>query len=249
MVRICSKGLQGSSLETKCQSGFNNEDISDMVPVTSIKSGITYVNKHCYMCNEQDTLDKMEVYSWTPVLMSKRLLFITHYFQSPQSIISALEKSSNILFVAPANVSALPCQIYDVSSCNETCLWDYKDELAEKMCNFGYNLPVIQTIGKKRFSFKNVACVKCNARNDSIEKSLFCGYFQSRTDNIMSLSLNIQNVDFNVNHADTEQFTEFYIKNTTLKQFRRHMCKEGFLYIMVRSLWYIQCRNCTACQC
>ena len=242
MVTSCPADYPELSISSKCHVIRDSDDnILDLIPVTYLVTGITYVNKYCLLCNEHDTLDMSLVHAWQPRFVFKRNYYPdSAFYITPQSILpvfkSVISNSGNIQFVPPKSAFTLPCQKFDISSCNQTGLWHIYDEMMEKVCDTGNSLPIIHTVPKNKVMvFKNIACVHCNVPQEKNEIQLSCRFHVLEEYNVFSLSLNIDALDEDKSSREKVETSEFYIDDTVVANLKTPSCLPGYVYKLVRS--------------
>ena len=177
MIGDCPDELSDSTLDKQYKAGFANTGFSNMVPVTSQATNMTYVNIHCLKCNE-DTDHEIRIQHWRPILTIQSAAYITQFYKDPQDIVTYLlryeylngMKTGNIHFLPPYPELLQRCQLYDISSCNKTGLWDANNKMTEQLCLSGHSMPVIRQVSDKTPLFRNVACLYCNQPNKDFGK-------------------------------------------------------------------------------
>ena len=182
MVTSCPDGYQNISTVQKCSNSSINENLFDIIPVTSALTQTTYVNKHCLWCNERAGVKESWISVWKPVLVEGYRILVNHFKENPQSILNSLNEFSNrnIHFV-PLNSTiqyVTPCQAFDVSSCNLTGLWNVYDNQIESVCKLGLDLPVVAQISGIRKAYKNAACVLCNQSPNNKDRNKSCAFYR-----------------------------------------------------------------------
>ena len=181
MVTSCPSGTQTHLSKTKCEERYNFNNLYDLVPVTSAKTGITYVNKHCLFCNEPNDTSERNLLFWETMLVNKVNSFSAMFDESPQTIYEKLMSvfiRGNIHFAPVFPGMAKKCEQYDVASCNDTGMWGLYNETFEFVCLFGENLPIIAEISRERKVFKNVGCLYCNIDKLFVNEQYPCGYIK-----------------------------------------------------------------------
>ena len=242
MVTFCPIDYPELPIRGKCHVIRDSDDnILDLIPVTSLVTGITYVNKYCLLCNEHDTLDMNLVHAWQPRFVCKQTTYPGHIiYTTPQSIIPVFKykigQSCNIQFAAPKTALTRPCQKLDISSCNQTGLWEIYDEMMEMVCETGNSLLITHTVSKNQeLVFKNIACVYCNMAEKKGETQLSCRYFVSEANTAFSQSLNIDALDEDKSSKEKVESSEFYIDDTVVANLKTSRCLPGYVYILVRN--------------
>ena len=238
MVATCPNGFKDKLVVDKCIAEKRNSQTSwvDVIPVTSNLSGLTYKNKYCLLCNEE--LQQDHITEWRAEIVSLSAFGYYILYLNPDAILDnfiekrILSAFSNIHFVPTENDLAKRCDLYDITSCNQTGLWDDYDELAEKVCMDGYQLPIMASIDT-RLTFKNIGCLRCNLAEGLVKSRLECGFLKIKPGlKIQSLSLNLRSVF--IKAIDTKALKDVpYIEQDVLRQFPTQSCPAGMLYIQV----------------
>ena len=177
MIISCPADFEDTSIIKKCRAGHSNGNISDIIPMTSKLSGLTFVNKYCLFCNEH-IQDSTSVDEWEINIVWQRTGYSHITLVHPRFLIKFMSSHfCNVHFV-PKNLTTLrKCKLYDVVSCNKTGLWETHDSTLESVCNSGEFLPVIHSVRDKRLLYKNIACVFCNIPPGLTNiNRLQCGY-------------------------------------------------------------------------
>ena len=158
--------FQSVEMALECYTSTEEMDISDMTPITSKRTGLTYLNKYCFRCNEGDTINETVAEFWDVVIVHKRNDHSYRFLLNPYELIDSMKISyrgfTNIHFVPKTRTLAQKCELYDIISCNQTGLWEKYDENIEKVCHNDHSLPIIYRTHKGKKRFKNIACVYCN---------------------------------------------------------------------------------------
>ena len=236
MVISCPKDLKDTIIVEKCRAGQSNKNIADVIPITSKLTGLTYVNKYCLLCNEPAVRSKSVVNEWRIHIILHRITFFHTVFMRPQSFMNIVNNHFCNVHFAPKNLTAVhECKLYDVTSCNETGLWENYDYTIEKTCSAGETLPVIHTVDGDRLLFKNIACVLCNVLSGiTTDSRLNCGLpSDSRPRPRRTLSVNYHG--FNGSQAaDEEDIFVGYIETATLHYLKSDTCPDGQIKLLVR---------------
>ena len=195
MVKYC---WQGNMIVDKCYGDHVGKGISDMLPITSKRTGLTYWNKFCFICNEGDINDTVaEV--WDAIIVDYRINYNHRFFHNPDMIVTDIENQyqnsgySNIHFVPKRSTLARQCEAYDIVTCNKTGLWETYNENIENVCHEGHHLPILHRIDYDKLRFKNIACLYCNVDSSfNTDTALSCAYYppSSRKKYSYSLTMN-----------------------------------------------------------
>ena len=239
MVISCPVEFLEVSTKDKCELGLKNDYLGDAIPVTSKLTGISYINQHCLVCNEHNDDKNISFVIWRPKLVARTTQFRIKFIESRQTVLRDIELyssvGSNLIFVPPNFVSNSRCLAIDITSCNQTHLWEDYDNLIEEMCDSDTTEPVIHTIDRKRMLFKNLACFICNAGRTVLN----CGYSVKRIQsvsalNLFSLTLNIQTLDWDESAKIPEIIPLSRLKRPKLTHLSAGVCQEGYVNIMNR---------------
>ena len=237
MVISCPAELQDAILLEKCMKGQNNENIADVIPVTSKLSGLTYVNKYCLFCNELEQQSTLSFEEWQIQIIDENAEYHHVPLLHPQSIRTLGYKHFfNVHFVRNNPSSMRKCNRYDIISCNQTGFWENYDETIEMVCRDGEDLPIIHTVNYNRMVFKNIACVHCNVPSGFSNGQLNCGYhYKVPIPNRRSrktLTINYHSAG-GFQTLDKEDISGSYIETSVLKVLKPGSCPKGFLAILV----------------
>ena len=255
MIGKCPAEQSDTTVDKQCQKGFSNVGFNNIVPVTSYASNMTYVNIHCLKCNENTSLE-IKIKYWSPIITIESWGYTHHFFTDPQDTVSYLlkyeyfngMKTGNIHFVPPNPELLQPCQQYDVTSCNETGLWDVYNKTTEELCLSGYSMPVIRrpSATGTALSFRNMACLYCNQPNESFGKLVIRkGSICLKRKTIFgptprfNMTLNVPNLNSSMNQEDkstliSKQYIDATVALTLIKQTKA--CPNGYIAILVSSI-------------
>ena len=242
MVKFC---FRGKEMVDKCYGEHVNTGMSDMTPITSRLSGLTYVNRFCFMCNEGDVINETLADVWDVMSVYYKTEYhhrsVFHPDEMTDLKIGFSAGFSNIHFVPRMRNLVQPCEAYDVNSCNQTGLWDAYDETVEKICHEGHSVPILHRIsyGYDRLRFKNIACVYCNAGdNFNSNTTLSCGY-RPRKKAVYSYSqtLNLRVLDTDKENDEVrEKQLISYTQRAILPLPNTDICPSGYIALLVRTL-------------
>ena len=233
VVVSCPISFPDMKTKSKCNGEFDNEYLYDTIPVTSSNTGITYANKHCLMCNELYTFQNASFSPWQVLLAYKSSIYVSLIFNDiSQSFKHPLEWKlsyyGNIHFVPPNISLAKICQMFDITKCNQTGLWDIYDRKVELLCEFGINLPVFHRITDRPLVFRNSACLNCNTpKADLKNRRLSCSEEPSGTP-LYKMTINTQFSDGS-RSAMPDTHNVSWLKQNSSE------CPRGYVNIMVRS--------------
>lgn len=232
MIVSCPERFQESTTTVKCRSAMNNDNIEDIIPLTSKVTGLTYVNKYCLLCNEEEWYHEHVAYQWRINIISYTSDYAHRFLPSPLSLMTTQKiLFSNIYFSPREEVTVRSCNAADVTFCNQTGLWDLRNETIEKLCLNGRTLPVTHRINGETLIFKNIACIHCNTHSSFKNRTLDCAYFPDLINSPHSLTVNlnseerIEDHDEDISIPSTEDFI--------LQKLISSACSEGFVDILV----------------
>ena len=238
MVASCPVSFVSGSIKNKCQAGFESATITDIIPVTSSVTGITYVNKHCLQCNELREADEDSAHFWQPVFVFKRWMYDHTFYRNQNLILSDFRfknnYGTNIQFM-PSIPNLTPvCHAFDIGTCNVTGLWQAYDEHIKLLCESALSLVVIHKVNSSRKMFKNIACLRCNTDGNSLDKD--CEYYGwNENIPVYRMSVNKRSLLQNSARDTQDEITDVYMNETTLIYMTSPMCPAGYLDVMVRT--------------
>ena len=217
MVKYC---FQGNEIVDECYDGHFTNDFSKTLPVTSRLTGLTYLNRFCFMCNEGDVINETVADVWDVMIVHFDNNYDHRFILHPDEFIHHIRVSwkgyINIHFVPRIRNVTQQCEMYDVISCNQTGLWETYDKNVEMVCHNGHSLPILHRIssGYNKLRFKNIACVYCNVGDSfNSDTTLSCGYRPTTTtSHSFSQTLNLRLEDM-VKENDKIRGKE-YVSNT-----------------------------------
>ena len=223
----------------ECDRFHLHTDISEMIPITSRLSGLTYLNRFCFMCNEGDIINETIADVWDAVIVSYAKYYYHISVLQPNDLMDATEGYSNIHFVPRTRTRAKQCEAYDIISCNQTGLWETFDKNVERLCHEGHSLPILHHINYDYNTrrFKNIACVYCNVGdNFNSDTSLTCSYVSLATKNSYSQTLNLrlEDVDKGADESREKQNTS-YTERAILPIPNSGVCPSGYTVLLVRN--------------
>ena len=220
MVVSCPPGFPDASRLAKCKAGQGNENIADIIPITSKLSGLTYINKHCLFCNEPQQQYTQSRDEWEIQLIDQNMPYRHWSIKNPQSVISLPRfHFFNVHFLPKTSSSAQKCIIYDVSSCNQTGLLKINNKTLELVCRRGDHLPVIHTVNGRRLLFKNIACVHCNSPTGFVDNPLACAYSPDSQSHLQTLTINFHSLA-SYSTLGLENIQTTYIEASVLEKFQ-----------------------------
>ena len=237
MVFYCPPDFEDTLVAEKCRNGDKNENIADVIPVTSKVSGLTYINKHCLFCNEKNSTRIVE--EWQIQIIDEKYVYHHQTYKHPQSL-KEMDPVYyyNVHFVPKNPESVKKCKLYDVNVCNETGYWETYNETIRTICHYGHELPIISNVGLNTLVFKNIACMYCNLPQWTVNSQLLCGFMERATlDERKALTVNFHYLP---DYIGTENisFDVAYIKNSIPQNLDIDSCPQGFATVLV-SLYLI----------
>ena len=210
MIKFC---FSGSKIVERCDDLHTNTDISEMLPITSNVTGLTYVNRFCFICNEGDAISETDFHVWDAVVVHYSRIYNRRVVVHPNELIDSITRTrpgyTNIHFLPRmGNTITRQCEAYDVISCNQTGLWETYSDNILKVCHEGHSLPIVHHVyhnnKRKLLRFKNIACVYCNTGHDfKRDKSFSCSYVSLPKIHSYSETLNLKIKDVNNTHTET----------------------------------------------
>ena len=241
MVKFCFKG---KTMVDKCDRLHFNTDISEMIPITSRLTGLTYLNRFCFMCNEGDVINKVVADVWDAVIVSYANGYKHRFVLQPNDLMDSIISWSvgyiNIHFVPRTRHLAQPCEAYDITSCNQTGLWETYDANVEKLCHDGHSLPILHHINYDYNTrrFKNIACLYCNVGdNFNSGTSLTCSYVPLPRKHSYSQTLNLRLGDIDTGDDESrEKLYTSYLERAILPISNSGVCQPGYIGLLVRNL-------------
>ncbi|XP_069127594.1 uncharacterized protein [Argopecten irradians] len=157
MVGLCHKTFLNETVKTKCESeNFLSTNVPDLLPVTSVKTNETYINRYCANCNWEQ--DKDLIY-WQTSFKCRSNFVFPH---KPRELFNFIvnEDGCNMFYLPPDNVASFTCEVdrYMYKECNVTGAWQEFNSDVDWACRHYDN--VYTHIHEY---YKNVFCYICNA--------------------------------------------------------------------------------------
>ena len=241
MISSCPQDVGESPVAEKCKNREKNENIADVVPVTSQLSGLTYINKYCLFCNEQKHTSSAQ--EWDIQIIDENADYLHKIYNRPQSLIATnVSPYFNLHFVPKDPKLVKKCELYDISSCNQTGYWGTYDEKIYQACHYGPGLPVIDAVNKIPVLLKNIACVLCNSPPDAQNHiKPYCNFFERPKGHLRkTLTVNF-NAMVNYEKPEKKKFDVSYIQNSVPQNLDFVSCPPGFSSILVSIIYHILC--------
>ena len=152
VTETCPDSESDELLKKKC-NGTAAETLADIIWVSDTTTSKIYKNRFCAECNG--------------VQNHKPWDLVTDCFDLVVEENYSLKISSypeQCLFVTPPNKRASEnvCIAPDISTCNQTGLWDVNDDVTETLCHSNPLLFVEEARGFIANIYRNIFCYKCN---------------------------------------------------------------------------------------
>ena len=242
IVEVC---FQDNKSVDYCYGKNVSKVLTEMIPITSRRTGITYLNRFCLQCNEGDIINENLADVWEAKIVHYNIgynrRFVFHPDELVDNIITVFTGYVNIHFVPGPRTRNLvqQCETYDIISCNKTGLWETYDKNVEKVCHNGHSLPILHRIsyGHNKLRFKNIACVYCNLGDSfNMNTTLSCGYIPVTTAKSYSQSLNIKIEEIT---KEKEELREKQFLSNTVRAIlpvpNTDVCPTGYIVLLVRT--------------
>ena len=254
MVSTCPEGFKDAATIEKCHVGLGkagpydmemyDKNLADMIPVTSILTGLAYANKYCLDCNGISANATLKFRDWQPTFVGFGAEIAYRDFLRPELILeqtaSGRQGYENIHFIPEKATAPAKCNTYDIQFCNQTGLLDVKNATMMNACQNGPALPIIQTIRGKRLLFKNIACLHCNMDKNFTGYLNKCGYFEGSLGSYMyaySIGFNLQSTG---NNEKTEPSLRApYLGESSLRLLKQGQCPPGYTALRVSKYHFI----------
>ena len=150
MITKCSPGVEPNTINfERCTAIGPSSPLDSFVPVTY--AGVTYRNKYCAYCSGVDQTAVMK--DWHVQLYCDDSVSLT----DDNFVDKMEEKNCSMYFLQPDETQTQQCQRgyrYEISTCNETGLWPYYDQLTDLACQ--------SFIDPFNLTYKNYFCYLCN---------------------------------------------------------------------------------------
>ena len=238
MITSCPGELnETQEISRKCNEpkSIDTFEYDLFIPVTSLKSGITYRNKYCLICNEElnETRDFVH---WTSTMYCSFFgLGQENTISTPNDFFTQLLKGNRMychLVFSPntdivSNFEFNKCDVVDIETCPTG-----SDKLLNEICN-SFHLPVtFHERAYKSVRFKNIACFLCN------KKATFNPLCQIKPDvifknDVFGFELNIQQ-DKN-NYVVQSEEHEHHVLNVDVIKQDSSVCGTGFIQNTLQS--------------
>ena len=147
----CTGDVDVNDINTKrCTSPDFTAFLDYLVPVSVLKTNITYKNRYCSYCN--GVKESNELLNWDIEFICNGSLTLTD-----DKLYDKLKKlNCSLFFAPPADVSVEECEVpeYSIAECNATGWWPYYETAIEKACH-AFIDPFNRT-------YQNYFCYVCN---------------------------------------------------------------------------------------
>ena len=187
VTETCPETVQDDFVMKKC-TGIVAETITDLIWVSDPHTNRIYRNRFCAECH-----GIRQYQAWQISTNCFILLLMGNYTQNIRAYPSCR------LSVIPPNRKAYDnqCLVPDISTCNETGLWQTKDSITETLCN-SHSLMFVEQFLFGSWVYRNVFCFKCNSHPGTPVGDI-CDSFEAndgtRTDTSFTAILNIFEAD------------------------------------------------------
>ena len=165
VTESCPKSVNDELLRKKC-NGTAAETVVDLTWVSDMNTNKIYRNRYCAECHGVQNYTHWDLLTDCFDLMVKENYSLD---------ISSFPETC--LYVTPHTERALEneCLLPDISTCNQTGLWDVKDDLTETLCESLQMLFVEERMGYIANVYRNIFCFKCNKPQGAIieDKCIF----------------------------------------------------------------------------
>ena len=248
MVATCPEWFKDVETIEKCHAGLHkagpfdvelfDKNLVDMIPVTSILTGMTYANRYCSDCNGVSANGTLKFRDWQPALVAFGADILYRDFLRLELIIEQTARSrrgfDNIHFIPAKAVAPAKCNTYDIQFCNQTGLLNTKNETMMNACLNGPDLPIIHSVGRKRLSVKNIACLHCNMDKDFSGDQNSCGYYEEnlvQQPYMTSMSFNLQSTVSSEQRESSLRAS--YLGESSLRLLKQGHCPPGYAILQV----------------
>ena len=218
VIESCPGTEIGGILEQKC-AGAVAVTFNDLIWVSDTKTNKIYNNRFCAECNG---VRKYKKWGLSTTCRSD-LLWIQNFSENVGSF-----PDSCSLVVIPPNRKAYEnqCLTPDISTCNETGLWQTKDSVIESLCKNHQMMFVKEHLSMVHI-YRNMFCSLCNSSPGAPEEDI-CGNEakgQKSGHSSFTAILNIFEADDNLETKnkcnvdeveDPLRVTDFYILNAKI---------------------------------
>ena len=91
MVTTCKETFRDKKISDKCHTAMEKKDIIEMLPVTSERTNLTYINRFCLMCNEANLTDDDIVDFWDAKIVTYANYYYHRFVLNPNELIDSLK--------------------------------------------------------------------------------------------------------------------------------------------------------------
>ena len=249
MIAKCIRIIRGTEMVRECRDKQEKLRLYENIPVTSRLTGLTYVNSFCLQCNEGEILGSSATTVWEVKLVNYARNYKHRFVFHPLSLTRHLQTFSfgysNIHFVPSSVQNVQRCETYDISSCNQTGLWETYDETIENICHNGHSLPILHRIPYNGafvhsiLKFKNIACIHCNLGSKFNDSSMTCLHYEFTGMRSFSLTLNVRNADANGDIEESLKDIQYsYTYGAVLDMPKTNVCPSGYIALLVSVLLF-----------
>ena len=158
VTESCPESVNAELLKKKC-NGTAAETVVDLTWVSDMNTNKIYRNRHCAECHGVQNYTSWDLLTDCFDLMVKK-----NYSLNINSF------PVNCLYTSPPNEKAFEneCLLPDITTCNQTGLWDVKDDVTETLCQSLPMLFVVEERGYTANVYRNQFCFKCNKPQGAI---------------------------------------------------------------------------------
>ncbi|XP_069128563.1 uncharacterized protein [Argopecten irradians] len=182
MIGLCPTTFLDESVKIKCESdNISRNDVTDFIPVSSVKTNETYRYKHCAFCNWEK--DKDLLYWQTSfACQGSGRVFPNKAEELFRYILN--EDNCNLFYQPPDDVSPLQCmdQSLMYTTCNVTGLWREYNSDVEWACRHYDN-----TYEHNYQYYKNIFCYICNTNDTTIPSCFWDFSYSGESDRLIGI--------------------------------------------------------------
>ncbi|KAL5009139.1 hypothetical protein ScPMuIL_014720 [Solemya velum] len=152
MINKCPAEYKIGQMMERCEIEYGNlrPDITNILPVTSLRTNLTYRNAFCAICNNEFVADFLY---WETELICNN---VNNIFSGSRDLLmdNIYSKDCNIKFHPSVMETAILCDPDIISECNKTGQWRTYDRFMDMACH------TFQSVFNKKYN--NVYCYLCN---------------------------------------------------------------------------------------
>ena len=183
-VTTCAQGFpQNTETFEMCVNNKYAIEFEDVVAVSDV-NGNVYKNQHCAICNNVTTYILFDLHISCKEQLSNALFEV-------MNMPSLFESSCYIWFDSPKPEIEIQSRCFtpDVTSCNETGIWDNYDPNIDMACN-SFTFLYRHTL-KRLVIYKNIYCFLCNNKQYYIRRmnEILCMYDETEIPRFSDVAL------------------------------------------------------------